>query len=164
VAIFVGISEMKSSPDGTIKTFVTFTTSGDELIPSEITDILRLVPNEAHGKGEPYIMGPRAGTRTARTGIWYFTTDKVVASQNILDHLAFLIVALSPDHTRLVLKLNRLEGVIKKRNLKAVVGLFWHGIPGAKPPSIPRQFVAIFRSALIDVEKDFDTDESSEVA
>jgi hypothetical protein len=155
---------MKSSPDGTIKTFVTFRISGDDLIPSEITDIMRLVPNEAHRKDEFYIMGPRAGTRQAHTGIWYFTTDKMVASKNLLDHLRFLIVALSPDPTRLVWQLNRLEGIVKKRNLKAVVGLFWHGIAGAKPPSIPRQFVPIFRSVSIDVEKDFDTDQTSKVA
>src|SRR5271167_1690781 len=151
---------MKSSPDGTIRTFVTLRISGDELIPSEITDILRLIPTEAHAKNETYLSGTRAGTRVARTGLWYFATDKLVASQRLLEHLLFLTAALSPDPTRLVWKLNRLEHIIKKRNLRAAVGLFWHGVAGAKPPSVPNQFIPIFRSVSIEVEKDFDADES----
>ena len=150
---------MKSSPDGTMRTFVTFRVSGDELIPSEITDIFLLVPTKAYAKGETYFSGNRAGTRTARTGVWYFSTDNLVASQRLADHLFFLIVALSPDQTRLVWKLSRLESVIKKRNLKAATTLFWHGAAGAKPPSIPNQFLPIFKSVSIDIEKDFDIDE-----
>lgn len=151
---------MKSSPDGTIRTFVTFRLAGDNLVPLEITDVLRLVPAEAHAKGQTYLAGARSGNRIAKTGIWYFSTDRLVASQRLLEHLAFLVVALSPDPTKLMWKLTRLENIINRRNLRAVVGLFWHGIPGAKPPSIPHQFIPIFKSASIEVEKDFDTDES----
>jgi hypothetical protein len=150
---------MKSSPDGTIRTFATFRISGDELIPSEITDVLRLVPTQAHAKGETYLSGPRAGTQTARTGIWYFSTDKLVASEKLVEHLHFLIVALSPNPTRLLWKLKRLESIINKRNLRAAVTLFWHGASGAKSPSLPNEYLAIFSSFSMDVEKDFDADE-----
>jgi hypothetical protein len=74
--------------------------------------------------------------------------------------MLFLITALSPNQTKLVWTLGRLESVIKKRYLSAAVGLFWHGVHGAKTPSIPHEYSSIFRSASIDVEKDFDSEES----
>jgi hypothetical protein len=155
---------MKSSPDGTIRTFVTFRISGDQLIPSEITDILLLVPTKSYGKGQTYFSGKRAGTRIGKTGVWYFSTDKIVASARLADHLIFLIQALAPDSPKLVWRLRRLESIIKKRNLRAAVTLFWHGVAGAKHPSIPSQLLTVFKLMSIEIEKDFDTDETTKAA
>src|ERR1700756_1465252 len=171
---------MRSSPDGTVSAFATFRVTGDELIPSEITDILRLFPTTAYAKDEKYHSGPQAGYLTGKTGVWYFATDKIVASQRLVDHILFLVSVLAPDATlagalipipihatgrplaiaRFLRRLERLGVVIEKRNLKATISMFWHGSAGAKPPSIPRQLLAIFKLISIDIEQDFDVDET----
>jgi hypothetical protein len=170
---------MRSSPDGTIHTFATFRVTGDELIPSEVTDILRLFPTKAYSKGETYRAGPHAGTITGKTGVWYFATDKIVSSHRLVDHILFLVSVMAPDSTlagaliipkatvdhqiaiaRFFGRLNRLRMVLQKRNLCATLTLFWHGSAGAKPPTIPRALLAVFKLFSIEIEMDFDSEET----
>jgi hypothetical protein len=170
---------MKSSPDGTIHTFATFRVAGDDLIPSEVTDILHLFPTKAYSKGETYQAGSHAGTRTGKTGVWYFATDTIVASHRLVDHILFLVSVMAPDSTlagaliiskatvdrqiaiaRFFGRLNRLKAVLQKRNLSATLTLFWHGSAGAKPPTIPRALLTVFKLFSIEIEMDFDAEET----
>jgi hypothetical protein len=170
---------MKSSPDGTIHTFATFRVTGDGLIPSEVTDILRLFPTRAYSKEETFQAGPHAGTITGKTGVWYFATDKIVASHRLVDHILFLVSVMVPDSklagalmiskatvdhqiaiARFFGRLNRLRAVMQKRNLCATLTLFWHGSAGAKPPAIPRQLLTVFKIFSIEIEMDFDAEET----
>lgn len=170
---------MKSSPDDTVRAFATLRVVGDELIPSEITDILRLFPTKSYAKGEKYDAGRHAGQIIGKTGVWYLATDRIVASNRLVDHLLFLVSVLAPDSTLAGMafipnkatigrpiavapffrRLERLKMVIEKRNLRAVVTLFWHGTTGAKHPPLPRTLLTIFRAFSIEIEMDFDADE-----
>ena len=169
---------MKSSQDDTVRAFATFRIVGDDLIPSEITDILRLFPTKSYAKGEKHDAGRRAGQIIGKTGVWYLATDRIVASNRLVDHLLFLVSVLAPDSTLAGIaflpkatigrpiavapffrRLERLKMVMEKRNLRAVVTLFWHGAPGAKHPPLPRTLLTIFRAFSIEIEMDFDTDE-----
>src|ERR1700680_2342945 len=90
---------MKSSQDDTVRAFATFRVVGDDLIPSEITDILRLFPTKSYAKGGKHDAGRRAGQIIGKTGVWYLATDRIVASNRLVDHLLFLVSVLAPDST-----------------------------------------------------------------
>ena len=82
------------------KAFVTLRFAGDDLDPDEISAILPVKPTRAHRKGEEFFAGPRAGNLRGRTGMWFLATDKLVPSDNLQDHLAFVQKLLSSDAGR----------------------------------------------------------------
>jgi len=166
---------MRSSSEGAIKAFATLRIAGDNLAPDEITEILRAYPTLAYRKGEKYDAGKSSGEIVGRTGVWYLDTDKIVSSENLLDHLIYIVgilmpeIALGSSHVILIgpknslakslRKLGRLQQTLQKRDAKATISLFWHGEVGARHPSIPRLISSILRLVPIDIETDFDTDE-----
>ncbi len=178
------MSMMRSSSDGTIKTFATLSIAGDQLDPAEITEILRITPTLGYSKGEKYFAGERADLITGRTGVWYLATDKVIDSPKFHDHLMALFAVLALDHfeewlrelsrsqppsrvrtthaLRPMGRLAKLSGVINRKSLKATLTCFWHGAAGAKPPSIPRAVSAILRNVPVAIETDFATEDGSE--
>src|SRR6266478_263237 len=79
------------------KAFVTLRFAGDELDPQEISAVLPIAPTRAHRKGEEFVAGPHAGKLRGRSGIWFLATDKLVASDDLEDHLAFLQKLLYPQ-------------------------------------------------------------------
>ena len=79
------------------KAFVTLRFAGDELDPREISAILPVKPTRAHKKGEEFFAGPNAGNLRGRTGIWFLATDKLVHSDDLRDHLAFVQRLLYPE-------------------------------------------------------------------
>ena len=168
---------MKYNPDGTIRAYATFRVAGDQLIPDEITDILRTYPTLSYKKGERYTAGKNAGEISGRTGVWYIATDKIVSSTNLLDHITHIASILIPEKTlgintpviigpgelgKAFHRLGKLQSIIQRRELEAVMSLFWHGAIGARPPSIPRAISSLFRYVPITIEPDFDTDEISD--
>jgi hypothetical protein len=173
------ISVAKSSSDGTIRTFVSFRILGDNLLPDEITDAMGLYPTEAHGKGYNFKLEKSPSDIKARTGVWYFDTEKLVSSQKLIDHTNFLVSTLCPEgtffgmlspvtptaepHPRLI-KILRLRNILQKRELYAVAGFFWHGVAGARHPSIPKPVHQLFRSVPIEIEQDFEAEEGRHVA
>ena len=76
------------------KAFVTLRFAGDDLDPDEISAAVK--PTRAHRKGETFFAGPRAGNLRGRTGMWFLATDKLVPSDDLQDHLAFVQKLLSP--------------------------------------------------------------------
>ena len=132
--------------------------SGDDLVPNEITKIIKILPTKAYAKGEHYSGGPRSPDLIGRTGVWYFASDRVVAGNNLTDHLKFI--------TRLLLSgsgeadaLPRLQQLMRRRSLRVSVSCFWYGSAGAKKPSIPRSVTELLKQVPADIETEFDVEE-----
>src|SRR5574337_185547 len=71
--------------DSRPRAFATFRVAGDDLAPDEVTRLLEVRPTEAHVKGETYSTG--RSTVVAGTGIWLFSTDRVLLSASLPDHV-----------------------------------------------------------------------------
>lgn len=175
-----------SGDDGTLRTFVTLRIMGDRLDPEEVTRILKINPTLAYAKGENYFAGRESGNRKGRTGVWLFSTDRGIKSNNLEDHVGVLIYLLVPslfDHEVRALRLHTkttqrmpkisdlveqeskiryLRSLMKEKSLTASVSFFWHGREGVKPPSIPRVVTTLFKQVPIAVEIDFATDADME--
>jgi hypothetical protein len=174
-----------TSSDGTIRTFATFRVVGDKLDPSEITNLLHVNPTLAYARGERYRAGDQAGTLVGKTGVWYLSTDGVINSSKLSDHIFPLFAVLTLDHfeewlkekanpkppSRIVQKrpqlsefmlhgrLRALSLLLRRKSLKASLSCFWHGTRDAKPPAVPRLVSNIFKIVPIAIETDFATDE-----
>jgi hypothetical protein len=151
-----------ASPTGPVRAFATFRIVGDKLGRSEISQLLKIRPTQAYSKGERYKPGPRSPKITGKTGVWYLSTDKHVASEQLTDHLQFLLsVLLSDPHARGTAQSPALRQIIEGNSLRAIVSCFWHGPAGARPPSIPRALRESFAMIPAEIETDFDADEKS---
>ncbi len=146
------------SGDTTLQTFATFRVSGDRLAPDEVTRILRVPPTQSYAKGERYWGGPRSPNLLGRTGVWYISTDRMLASKRLDEHLAQLLAMLTVQRGE-VLPLIELNRLLATRNLKATVSCFWFGRAGAKKPVISPIFSKIFGLLPAAIEIDFATEE-----
>jgi len=168
----------KSNPDGTIRSFVMFRVTGDNLVPDEITEIFSLLPSLAYRKGDDYRLENSVIPIKGKTGVWYFNTEHILLSNKISDHLVFLIGILCPEGAlwgsfspiapstqpignKIPAKLVKFRQLLHKRELKAAITIFWHGAGGARPPAIPRVVGSLFREIPIDIELDFEADEGT---
>ena len=136
------------------KAFVTLRFAGDELDPAEISAVLSVAPTRAHKKGEEFFAGPHAGMLTSRTGMWFLATDKLVASDDLGDHLAFIqkLLRPAPSDDR---RIRGLSEVLKRARSHAHVTCFWHGDPGETAPQIPTWFKSAIEPLATDIETDF---------
>jgi hypothetical protein len=132
--------------------------SGDDLVPDEVTKIIKILPTKAYAKGEHYSGGPRSPDLIGRTGVWYFATDGVVAGNHLADHLAFLSRLLLPGSGEAG-PLPRLQQLLRRRSLRVYVTCFWHGPEDARKPSIPRSVTDLLKLIPAEIETDFDVDE-----
>lgn len=138
--------------------FATFRVAGDQLVPSEITTLLQARPTAAYRKGEKVKLGPRSPETTGRTGVWFVSTDEVVSGNNLDDHLGYILRMLfmpSGDAARLF----AFRDLLKKKNLKAHLTVFWHGRAGSKKPVLSPSVEALLKVLPADIQVDFDTDE-----
>jgi hypothetical protein len=150
---------MRSEPQHTVRTYATFRIVGDDLAPDEITELFKFFPTQACARGETYSAVPRSQDLRRQTGVWMLSTDKLVASDDLNDHLRFLLWLLlrfDPNNP-----LNRLKGVLERYTMQAVVNCFWNGPAGAKHPVISPSMVELLRSIPAKIETDFNSDESS---
>jgi len=136
------------------KAFVTLRFAGDDLDPRDISAILPVTPTRAHCKGEEFFAGEHAGTLRGRTGIWFLATDRLVDSDDLADHLAFVQNLLYPTagDTRRIMKLC---DVLGRTHSRAHVTCFWHGDPGETAPPIPAEFRSAIEQLAADIETDF---------
>jgi hypothetical protein len=151
-------SSTRSRTTKSAKAFATLRVSGGDLVPDEITRIIKIIPTKAYAKGDHYSGGPRSPDLIGRTGVWFFATDGVVAGNNLTDHLAFLARLLLPGSGEAG-PLPRLQQVLRRRSLHVSVSCFWHGAPNARKPSIPRSVTDLLKLIPAEIETDFDVDE-----
>ena len=138
------------------KAFVTLRFAGDDLDPREISAVLPVAPTRAHRKGEEFVAGKPAGKLHGRTGIWFLATDKLVPSDDLGDHLAFVQNLLYPkpsDPDRIL----KLRDILGRAHSHAHLTCFWHGDPGEAAPQIPERFRAAIEPLAADIETDFAT-------
>jgi hypothetical protein len=152
-----GTSEMKSELPGRAP-FASFRVRGDSLDPANITSILHVHPTVAYSKGMKYEAGERTGTLVGQTGVWLFTSRRIVASENLSEHLSYIVKLLVPDAGN-VEPLIKLHNFLSKHtDCRADVRCFWHGDFGDKRPSIPKPLSDLFKLLPANIELDFDTD------
>lgn len=145
-----------------VRAFATLRVAGDELVPDEITKILKIVPTAAYSKGEHHSAGPRSPDLIGRTGVWFFSTKGVVAGAQIADHLAFLARLLLPGSGEAG-PLPHLQQLLRRRTtLRVSLSCFWHGPAGARKPSIPRSVTDLLKLIPAEMETDFDVDEAED--
>jgi hypothetical protein len=151
----LGTSTTKSDA---LKAYATFRIAGDTLAPDQITRILRVPPTTAYTKGQKYYGGPRSPELVGRTGIWYLATDKMLASNNLDEHLGLLANILLDDDFKPFLQL---KDILKRKGWTAHASCFWYGRAGAKKPVIPEVVPEMLKVLPADLELDFDTDEDT---
>jgi hypothetical protein len=149
---------MKSEGADTRKTYITFRVVGDSLAPEAITKVLRAVPTVQYAKRQTYFAGPRTSELIGKTGLWSLSTDKLVASNNLRDHLAYLLGVLIPDRqdANPLFQLHTL--LTKHQDWRTDLSCFWHGRLGAKRPSIPKFVTEVMKFLPAAIETDFATD------
>lgn len=146
-------STTKTDAKADRKAFVTLRFAGNDLDPSEISAILAVKPTRAHRKGEEFFAGPNAGNLPGRTGIWFLATDKLVNSDDLGDHLAFVQKLLYPavgDTARIM----KLRDVLERARSHAHITCFWRGGPGEASPKMPSQFKSAIEPLAVDIETD----------
>jgi hypothetical protein len=158
--------------DQTIRTFVTFRVTGDELDPDAVTQLLKVRPTHARLKGKSYSTG-KSENIIPSTNIWFFSTDTVMSSQNIVDHIRLVLFVLglmgasgvhSLDATMNgnnapFARLLSLRAFLTKSSAKATMTFFWHGASGSTSPKISEQLFDMLRLIEVDGDIDFDKDE-----
>ena len=151
-------TSMRRSEQDTRKTYASLRVMGDDLDPARVTRILRLVPTIAYAKGGKYQAGNEGPELIGRTGLWLFSTDGIVASDNLHHHVFHILGLLIPGRQD-VAPLAHLHGLLAhQKGLRADLACFWHGRYGAKRPSIPRVVPEILKLIPAELETDFDTD------
>jgi len=148
----------KSLTTEPVRAFATLRVSGDDLVPNEITKIIKILPTKAYAKGEHYSSGPRSRDLIGRTGVWFFATNRVVAGNNLTDHLTFLTRLPQPTSGEAG-PLPRLQQLLRRKSLRVSVSCFWHGPADARKPSIPRSVTDLLKLIPADIETEFDVDE-----
>lgn len=152
-------STTKTDAKADRKAFVTLRFAGDQLDPAEISAILPIEPTRAHRKGEEYFAGAKAGTLRGRTGIWFLATDKLVASDNLSDHMRFVQELLYPT-PRDKGRVTKLCKILERTPSAAHVTCFWRGDPGEPSARIPAHFKSALKPLAADIETDFATGNS----
>ena len=142
--------------DPTKKAFATLRFTGDALDPDEISSALGTSPTRAYRKGQIFSPGPRTPRVVGRTGIWYLSTDKLVSSGDLGEHLRYLVEVLAPDSPR-EKRLARIRELMQRDHLEAHVTCFWFGEEGEPEPTIPPEMAATFARLPADIETDFST-------
>jgi hypothetical protein len=155
-----------------LKTFATFRVTGDNLVPDEVTQLLKVQPTHVRLKGKPYSTG-KSGNIIPSTNIWFFSTDTVVFSKNIFDHIRLVLFILglmgSGGAEILDATLNgrstqfaglvALKSLLERSPAKAAMTIFWHGSSGSTVPRIPDGLFDVLRLIDVTVDVDFDKDE-----
>jgi hypothetical protein len=134
--------------------FVTFRVAGDTLDPKEVTQILSVPPTHAHRKGETYQPGRRGKSVTGSTGVWFVSTDNIVHSNRLDEHLAYIASLLDTRKTR------SLHNLVNDKHLTAALTCFWHGARSSEMPLVPPEVEHRMSEIPARIETDFATEDA----
>ncbi|QQE13336.1 DUF4279 domain-containing protein [Planctomycetota bacterium] len=73
---------------------VTFGIRADDLIPDEMTKLLGIQPSHSFARGDEYVGHinlTEKGVRTREHGVWQVRSEEVVKSDDLQDHVDYLI-------------------------------------------------------------------------
>jgi hypothetical protein len=153
---------MKSERERAVQTYATFRVSGDNLDPRKVTKILKLTPTLAYAKGELYSAGPRSPKLRGRTGVWYFSTKRVISSDELADHLWFIISIIDYSIAKPPLaRFCKLQDLISTYKLRALATCFWSGPSQLRRPTIPAEAMRFMKSIPAEIAHDFEDDPES---
>jgi len=131
---------------------------GDALDPKRVSRILKAAPTIAYAKGQTFRAKGDVKDRTGRTGLWLLSTDGIICSGSLTDHLAYLLGVLIPDRED-AKPLAGLHALLAEQpGLEADVACFWHGAHGARRPAIPKYLHEVLSLIPAKLELDFATD------
>jgi hypothetical protein len=155
-----GTSSARTKTADSVSAFATLRVSGDNLVPDDVTRIIKILPTKAYAKGEHYSGGARSPDLIGRTGVWFFATDTVVPGNNLADHLGFLakLLRAGPGEAD---PIPRLQQLMRRRSLRVSVTCFWHGVEGSRKPPVPRSVSDLLKLIPAEIEADFDVHEQS---
>jgi hypothetical protein len=145
---------MKIEAEADRRAFVTLRFAGDDLDPNEISAVLPVAPTRAHRKGEEFFAGPYAGKLRGRTGIWFLATDRLVPSDHLDDHFAFVEKLLYPkagDDSGI----RKLREILERTHSRAHFTCFWRGESGESTPEVAVSLKSGIQSLNADIETDF---------
>jgi hypothetical protein len=145
---------MKIESEADRRAFVTLRFAGDNLDPGEISAVLPVAPTRAHRKGEEFFAGPHAGNLRGRTGIWFLATDRLVPSDRLDDHFAFVEKLLYPnagDDSGI----SKLREILERTHSRAHFTCFWRGERGELVPEVAVSLKSAIKSLNADIETDF---------
>jgi hypothetical protein len=143
-----------TSSEAATRAFATLRFAGDALDPDEITRVVKQQPTRAYRKGERYRPGPRSPEITGKTGVWYFSTRRRIAGNELADHLDAVVRLILPfaDADQ---RLRELREIMEREHLRAHVTCFWRGPTGVSKPSIPLSVTNSLGRLPADIEVDF---------
>src|SRR5262245_35364699 len=140
------VSQSETSMTKSERTFATLRVAGDNLVPDQVTKLLGIEPTLAYAKGEHYGRRHLKG----RTGVWLLSTDGVVKSNSLKDHVGWLLWRV---------RIKALPDFVKKNSLHSVLTCFWHGPSGVSAPIIPDDMRHMLMMLHVQLETDFETDD-----
>jgi Domain of unknown function (DUF4279) len=150
---------MKTEAEADRRAFVTLRFAGDDLDPNEISAVLPVAPSRAHRKGEEFFAGPHAGKLRGRTGIWFLATDRLLPSDHLDDHFAFVEKLLYPkagDDSGI----RKLREIMERTHSRAHFTCFWRGERGEPIPEVAVSLKSAIQSLNADIETDFSASSS----
>src|ERR1700746_1737462 len=147
-------STMKTEAEADRRAFVTLRFAGGALAPNEISAVLPVAPSRAHRKGEEFFAGPNAGKLRGRTGIWFLATDRLVPSDHLDDHFAFVEQLLYPEGGE-DSRIRKLRDILGGTHSHPHVICFWSGERGEPLPEVPISLKSAIKLLNADIETDF---------
>jgi|SRR5579884_3163625 len=146
---------MTKSEPRNVATYASLRFSGDRLEPDRITALIGIAPRVAYRKGEVFKRS-RGQEIRGRTGLWLVSSEDRVESDDLNDHLDYLLSLVSPQRGQD--RLAKLQSLLRKDGLEADIPCFWHGSHGARPPSIREDVRERLAQIPARLDEDFDTD------
>ena len=116
--------------------------------------MLPVAPTRAHRNGEEFFAGPHVGKLRGRTGIWFLATDRLVPSDHLDDHFAFVEKLLYPkagDDSGI----RKLREILERTHSRAHFTCFWRGERGEPIPEVAVSLKSAAQSLNADIETDF---------